>query len=472
MCGRLAHISMILINKLDNTFKSSAIVSPSLFSLMVVAAIGLLLLLPKHHYTTSQPLAVGYSVLAVSSIWFGLIPLLCRRKYEGRFAYRHITTLLVVKLTLSILYFYLLFLPATDFALVPGADMTDSSIDVIAIHTSAVIFKKNFTTGGMFHAIFGDYYRNINNPGVNVLFGLLYTTFGEFPGVAIPWNVLCMGISGLIVAATCLKLSYTRREVLTCVYMTILMPSFLVLNPLYRDQFMVMLILLLVYSFSCSIRKIDLSTMATIFLASGLLTCLRLSFAGLSGAIFVSYILFRKNIKLLKIIFILLIFSGFILVLTSYTGINLIPQLLDVKGVQSTIHSLLGSNPISNAIFLIFTPFPWYQSISSTMLVYQFPDYPQVLFALSIYFSIWLGRKQLIQNRFHRFFLLSFIFYFLAVINFSALHQRYLYVALPMLIICASPIILRTWQTCVGLSFALLVFAHLFYEIARVVLQR
>ena len=57
-----------------------------------------------------------------------------------------------------------------------------------------------------------------------------------------------MGLAAFMVINICQQAGFSRDSTLRAMYLTVLMPSFFLLNPLYRDQLMIMLILMIVYS--------------------------------------------------------------------------------------------------------------------------------------------------------------------------------------------------------------------------------
>ena len=50
--------------------------------------------------------------------------------------------------------------------------------DSAVIHHAAVAFRNMWVRNGILEALFGEYDRHINNPGVGALYGLMYGAFG------------------------------------------------------------------------------------------------------------------------------------------------------------------------------------------------------------------------------------------------------------------------------------------------------
>jgi hypothetical protein len=116
---------------------------------------------------------------------------------------------------------------------------------------------------------------------------------------------------------------------------------------------------------------------------------------------------------------------------------------------------------------MLLTPFPWYQDPGPVLLVYQFMDYPQVLLGLTVLCAAWIGRREILKSPSSRFLLITFLIYFASTIVSSALHQRYMHVALPLMIMAAGPALASKWGRSLAVSVSLLVVAHLLYEAAR-----
>jgi len=438
-------------------------ISPFRFCAIIVLCAGLIYILPNPGFDELS--AVGYSLLVVTTVWVLLVPFLFRNR-AGWFLYRQISCLLALKLILSTAYFYFLFLPVTGFKFL-NRTTGAPSIDVLAIHTSAVIFLQQLRAHGTYTALFGEYYRSFNNPGVAVFYGLLYKTFGAYPGVAIPWNVLWMGLAGLIVASLCHQLSYPSATTKLCVYLTLLMPSFLVLNPLYRDQLMLLLILLIVYGSATLLQKNSLLTMIAISLASALLTSLRLSFLAFLAVTMTAYSLSTGITRWWRVAIFGTFGIGIIFVLAHFFGLMATMSASEHFGADfhSKAHLLFGNNPFSNLIFVLLTPFPWYQDPGAGLLVYQFMDYPQVFLGLCILSAAAIGIREIMQAPLSRFLALTFFLYLLIASVSSGLHQRYVQIAMPLMIIPAGHMLVTKWRQCIGISAVIIIYAHVLYEV-------
>ena len=87
-----------------------------------------------------------------------------------------------------------------------------------------------------------------NNVGVPVLYSTLFGAFGACLTVGIPWSAVATGTSGLLVVSIGDLLRFDRADSVFAALVTASLPTYLVTPPLYRDDFIVLLVLLAVYA--------------------------------------------------------------------------------------------------------------------------------------------------------------------------------------------------------------------------------
>jgi hypothetical protein len=156
--------------------------------------------------------------------------------------------LFFLKIIAGFAHFYFFYAPTLGITSASEVLFAKVSGDMVAIHKAALVFMSQREAAGIMYAIFGDYSRSINNYGVGIIYGLLYGSFGKYPTVAIPWNALAMGLASLVIGAIGEVLKVDRKDTKLAMILLFIMPIFFISVPIYRDQFMLLLILLLTYA--------------------------------------------------------------------------------------------------------------------------------------------------------------------------------------------------------------------------------
>jgi len=456
-------------NTIAQAIRAETKTSPMLFLLVVILIMGVLCVLPKGE-VYSEPFAVAYSSFVALIVWLIVLSILCRNE-ANRAVCRSLNILLLFKVVFSFLYYYLVFTYFNSFDF--GKDVIEifSGVDVEAVHFCAVKCTRELRSHGLWYSIFGDYYRSINNPGISVVYGILYSTFDAYPAVAIPWNTVAMGLAAFLVVAICQHAGFSRGSTLCAMYLTVLMPSFFMLNPLYRDQFMIMLILMIVFSIVYMWTYRSFVSLIPFFFSSICLAFLRVPFATAPVAILaISIFTFaykrrERNILALCVLGTLCIFlytrSDFLL-----DSIRLQEQ-PNVGG-----HAVLffGDNLIGRSLYILLTPMPWYQKINLGLLTYQIVDYPQTVLSLTVLSAVWYNRRHVIKQQVQLFLCAAFLVFLTGAAIGSMLAQRYLQIALPLVIIPASPFLIKHRFECLRMACLIIVVAHVCLELVRIAL--
>jgi hypothetical protein len=404
--------------------------------------------------------AIISSFLAASACALAIFTALPTSRNNSR-QFLTLTFFFLLKTTAPLLYFYNIVEPYTILSSEPVGLKGDSA----AIHNAALIFKQTFESDGLFSALFGDYYRAINNPGVGVFYGLLYQAFGPYTTSAIPWNAL----ADTLTVVACISASRLSRPPtsadFTLVALLFLMPSFFVgPPPNYRDHFMVLLIALACYSVGYTALGKSGSKVTSLIVAvfaAALLTTLRLGFAAsllFVGSAAVMAFSQSRNTAL----------QIALTVATAACVYGL--SLVDAERVssQASANILGGGNPVLNFIyrscFIGLTPFPWWQRVEAELYVWQIWDYGQTFLFILVCVLLLAKRRDLSRDPFYIYLLLCFAGFFLMTVVGSGLHQRYLQIALPLLLIPASALITKkAFFESASASALLIGVAHLLY---------
>jgi hypothetical protein len=376
---------------------------------------------------------------------------------------KYLLLIFMLKVCISFAHFYWIFCPAAGINNASETVFAYFGGDLVAEHGAALHFLDAVQRKGVLYAVFGDYYRAINNPGVGIYYGILYGVFGSYPTVAYSFNAVVMFLSSIIVYHLSILINATPKRAMECGLITMLMPSFFVMCPLYRDQLMLLLITASVYALILFIKKPGLISIFSIVSSVLLLISLRLSYIVLIPiyAAVVFFHLCKKRIWLLTII--LPVLGGVTFYLQAYLVTALERKqsmsLVDISGAAR-----LGGGLFGKIVFLLMTPFPWYQIPGPAVLTYQIFSYPQAWFsmALIMYTLSFVIVKNQINN--NGIILLGFfgLFFLLALMG-SMLHPRYYQIALPLLI----PFLARGKRQGVRLaaagSFSVFLIAHFIY---------
>jgi hypothetical protein len=434
----------------------------------VLAALGLLAILPKagdapEYGAFAYSLSVAFAVLVLSLS-------VLRIDRLGPSAAWWAVVYFVIKSVMTYAYHSLVYLRALGpLEAIPPSDLSG---DYFSIQTAALQFDSRWVDAGLWDALFGDYYRAINNPGVGAVFGLLFRAFGAYPACAAPWNSLAMVWAGLAVFSICQMVGLDRRACIGAMLMTALMPAFILHLPIYRDQFMILLIVLMTYGVFAVWQRYSVVSGLVVIASSVLLASLREGFlmapGWVLGALLLSRLLPRTRLVALAFPLAIAAAAPFLL--------SLFPEAIEHAslapvGLPGALGQLLGSSGLFSSpgrtVYLLLTPMPWYQLPALGVLAYQVFDYPQTVLSLGLLAAAFLGFPESVRNRDRYALLLAALIFLEVAAVGSALHQRYYQVALPLLIVAASPAAIRQPLRCLGTALGIVGIAHVLLSMAK-----
>jgi hypothetical protein len=396
-------------------------------------------------------------------------------KVFGRRLFLTLTLLVILRLVLNLGHFYLVFAPLVGIESSADLPRADFAGDLGAIFNSALMFLDKYRDAGAFHAVFGDYYRSINNPGVAILYGWLFSIFGTFATTAVPWAIVYSGFAALVVGLIGLSLAVPARYCRAAVLLAFVMPGILVFPPIYRDNFTVYLLMLTGYSAFGFRRERVLLTVAVVVVESILLYSLRTAylFVPLTFYGIVLILQSRREVGFaMRGVAFALLLIPVLLVSSSYLGEQASESLsrLSVPPQGDTGYPIL--TPFSNlgplvffpaaAVFLLLTPMPWWQDVPAPQLSYQVFSYAQTLYMLTTIAALVLvfrEKKVLTETT----ILLSFfvMLFLLALLGTRALAAGYAQIGLPFLVLASIRYLRDRAGQCFSVATAVVVLAHL-----------
>ncbi|WP_242344778.1 hypothetical protein [Anaeromyxobacter terrae] len=402
-------------------------------------------------------------------IWAGL-RWITRR--SGSRLGRALDVILAVKTLAGLAHFYLLFAPAAAISSASDIAKAHYTGDMPVLDYAARAFALERSLHGLGSALFGEFDRAINNPGVGVIYGLLYGAFGHYATVAIPWNALAMGVAALLVNATGCALEADRRASQLAAFATVLMPSFFVGPPLYRDQFMIMLIALAGYAAVHVAKHPSAASTAVLGLSGAMLWALRdpyvlLPAVALAAALLAPALQGRGKVALVGLVSAGVLIYALFSVLPAEWHMAIAERISDSYGREQAgkAAAAFGGGILGKSVFLLLTPMPWYQSVAQSLLVYQVFDYAQTVLSLTVVVAIVLSAYSSVERN----PCVSALMYGCAIFGLALLaqelHQRYAQVALPMVMLGGGHALLRKWRPALLVSVVLIAGAHVALEV-------
>jgi hypothetical protein len=421
----------------------------------------------------SELIANSYSTALALCCWWVAWRLLFSRIF-GRRLFFTLTLLVLLRIALNFIHFYFVFTPLGGIGSSAALADADFLGDTAPIFDAAMIFLNKYHEGDVFYAVFGDYYRGINNPGVAILYGWLFAIFGSYATTAIPWAILCSAFASLIVGLTGLSMSLPYRHCRAVVLLASLMPGFFVFPPIYRDNFIIYLLALSGYSAVILRRENILFIVMVVVVESILLYSLRGVYLFLPAAFCVIALTVQLRTRMslairgvaLAVLLIpaLIVSWGFI---EQHTSESLMRFSAPIQG--DTTYSILSSfkkqGPLvffpAAAVFLLLAPMPWWQHIPPMSLSYQIFSYGQTWLSLTVIVAlVGLIRKGTISTEgiiLTAFFVVLFL---LALFGSGNLNAGYLQVGLPFLILASMNYLQACAGRCFAASTAIVVVAH------------
>lgn len=340
----------------------------------------------------------------------------------------------------------------------------------------------------------------LNNPGVLFIYDLFYSVFGKYPSVTVPWTALVTSFYSYLSFLISKKILNDTKPSLFVPILIFFLPSYFVYPLLYRDHYLILLILFTTYLIIQNYKFLSFRNFFYMFLLSFLFFFLRKIYVILPITFYIIYNFYyqksyRRNLVIfliLSIIIFIIIFAfnkNYILansyerniVLVEFFKKNLTLDFLNYIVLQVVFANREGGALISlteqlnipfnyffRIIYLLLSPFPWYQKIDYPYGFYQILIYVQIFISLIIYIKIFSGiiKKQLsdLSIIFLLFFLVIFILAIFGSLQFSFL---YISIGLPLLIISITKTIKdKLFISCI-FSFFLIVMIHVAYYFAN-----
>jgi hypothetical protein len=442
--------------------------------LLALAAVAAILLFALDGENNSETEGVAISILVASIAWatfcFGLA-----RRMDVR-TRRVISVILATKVIAGLLFFYFVYAPVSEISSSDQLEIGKDQADSRAIDIAARVFERERASDGLPQALWGDYYRAINNSGVGVTYGVLYDAFGPYCTAAIPWHAFAMGIAALILVELGLILQAEVVVARRSAIVTLLMPTFFVGAPLYRDQFMIMLILLVVLSIISAMNGRwhgwIVAIVATLLLQTlrrpYIIMPLSASAAWMGQRMISTRVRLRDNVTIL---------TGFlaslaaIIVLSTVIGSHSEGQSLLARLAESDNRDAatvrVGGGYVGAFIFMLLTPIPWYQKVTPVLLSLQVFDYAQTLLFLTTLAALFFRPVENMRTQPATVALFAGILLFVSAVVAPDLAQRYGQIGLPLLLLGVMPSLTRNWLRCGVVSATVIALAHIVLEITR-----
>ncbi len=413
-------------------------------------------------------MGVVYSIVFVCSAWVALQLVAPFSRYGRAFSWT-INIIFFAKIFFGLAHFYFVFAPAAD--ITSASQIADANFpgDLVAIHNATLIFNEEWAIGGLYHAIFSDYYRAFNNYGVPIIYGALYRAFGPYATVAVPINALAMGTACAVLGATGEVLNADNRTTRNAVLILFVMPLFFVGVPNYRDQFMILLLVLTAYSSLYAARSGHWSSIALLIPLSALLGSLRQPYM-LVPSVFGLISLWcssKSDVNLIRGLLLLVGAAIFVYAtsqinqeLTSL-GSNAFSKTVEFSSIdQLSRFSSVLYYPVT-AAFSFLAPMPWWQSVELSLLVHQVFNYPQTLLSLTIIVALVVSRTPGKGNPgYFGLILMAAFIYLLAFGGSLDLGARYFQVGLPLLLLPGVHALQGRWKKCLMISGSVVAAAH------------
>jgi hypothetical protein len=337
--------------------------------------------------------------------------------------------------------------------------------DTWAIHLAAEKFLSNRLHFGLWGALQSDYISVIHTKGVAILYGSLYNSFGPYPSITIPWHALAMGFVCLIVAAMCDILSIEKKTIKLVILLIIIMPGFFVGGILYRDQFMLLLIMLCAFaSIYAAINK-NYESYLIAFICGWFLSYLRDEYIVLPLVAILSahYVVGKYNLFKFAKVFIIGVSIFAILVYLKIIPLDqFISRIFSNNLTELYSHfSLFSGNIITNVmgkiVYMLLTPMPWWQVTVHKLQIF---DYAQTFFSLTILAILLMDYRTILAKRNLSFLILLWGFLFLMAVFGTQLHTRYFVITIPLLIPVVAEKLKQKWVKGFYLSATVITLAH------------
>ena len=443
--------------------------------LLSLAAVTALLLFGLDGENNSEAEGVAISILVASVVW-ATFCFIIARQIDVR-TRRAISVILAIKVIVGLLFFYFVYAPASDISSSDQLAIGNYQSDSKGIDYAARVFDSERASSGLSQALWGDYYRAINNDGVGVAYGVLYGAFGPYCTATIPWHAFAMGLAALILVELGLLLEADIVVARRSAIVTLLMPTFFVGAPLYRDQFMIMLILLIVLSIIVAMKGRWHGWMVAI-IATFVLQTLRTPYVVMPLIVFAAWMGYRIISTGVRLRDNVTVFTGFlaslasIIVLSTMIGTHLeigedlLTRLTETAN-RDEVAARVGGGYMGAFIFILLAPMPWYQNVSPVLLSLQVFDYAQTFLFLTTLAALLIRPAEIMRTRPTAVALISGILILVSAVVAPDLAQRYGQIGMPLLLLGVMPSLMNNWLRCGVVAGTVIALAHIVLEIIR-----
>lgn len=450
----------------------------SIFAVTVLGPLVLQIVLAQLNISDgcSEFTANVFSITVALACWF-FAGSLCFAPILGKRVFLLLTVLVLVRLCANYTHFYLIFAPLANIGSSNELAHADFTGDLGVQYNAALVFVDTLRTEGWLYALFGDYYRAINNPGVSIVFGTLMSSFGEYGTVAIPWLVVYSGFSALMFGLVARGMGLGAKLSTRVIVLVFMMPVFYISPPLYRDIFIIFLLGLTAYT-ALELRSSSVLMIAPFLIGESLLLfSLRLVYLLLPAA-YASIALFLNTPLNWRVASRWLVFAilGAVVVTAGWGFIgNEFTHFLDRSGdalesdqaAFSILAPFKAMGPLAfypaASVFAVLAPMPWWQPIEPSLLSYQVFSYAQTWYGLTIIIATYRSwKRRLLPEGGSLMITYYLIIFYLAIFGSLNFGFGYFQIALPFLIVASIRYLSRNWVYCLKISTLIVTGTHLF----------
>lgn len=425
---------------------------------------------------TSEFNANVFSSLLALACW-GIAGFLFFIRSIGKRLFFTLTAFIILRIIINFLHFYVVLAPSAGIESSSEFFPDQNLGDWPYIYQSAIGFTQIREESGIIFAIFGDYERGINNPGVSIINGVLFCVFGAYGTVQIPWSVIFSAFAALLIGLIGISIRLPKRLCRNVVLLVFFMPGFFVLPCMYRDNFIIFLLALSAYTAILIPHRNLIVLSIALFVESVLLFSLRAVYVLLPATFSLLSIKWNSipNNKLTKYIF----FSSALLVVFT---LAVSEKTLFVGGHDFSSRFLAGMDvgqrsftilePFKQfgpfvffpaaAVFSLLAPMPWWQPVSPILLSYQIFSYLQTWYALTALVALFYSyKRKLIPTEASILVVFSLVIFLLALLGSYNFGAGYLQIALPFVFLASIRYLSANWVKCFEISTAIVALVHI-----------
>lgn len=414
------------------------------------------------------------STLVALMCWFSSGWFLTVRAFGRRF-FGVLTLLLLVRITANLIHFYCVFAPLAGIDSSSALPEADFSGDLGAIYNSATIFADAYETRGLYYALVGDYYRGINNPGVGVIYGGLFSAFGRFASVAIPWTVLYSAFGALLIGFIGSVQQLPVGLCRTTVIMIFCMPGFFIFPPVYRDNYILFLLALTAYS-SILLTSSNLLLVSVVLAGESILLLgLRMVYVFIPFAFggVVTFLNAQRGSRAFnrKILF------GVIAICAILLSWNFLAPYRELSSAGFTAEGQVQESGFAilapfkargfliyypaAAVFSLLAPMPWWQPLPPALMSYQVFSYAQTWYSLTAFVALVYSYRLEMTSQWRTTLVLFYsIIFSLALFGSFNFNSAYTQIATPFIVLSSIRYNSSNWKTCFALSTSIILIVH------------